>query len=179
MDKLVTAEEFANFPEPADGSSEELLRGEVIRSPIPSWLHGGAKVAVGALLFGFVRQRKLGWVTMSAGVVIERNPDSVFGPDVWFYSRDRSPVPPDGWLEGPPDLVVEVLSPEDQRPQMQEKFMTYVKNGVRLLWLVDPEVRTATVYTGSMHGIVLDESETITGGDVLPEFSCKVAEFFE
>ena len=55
----------------------------------------------------------------------------------------------------------------------------YVKNGVKLVWLVDPEFRSVTVYSGSLRGTELDESETITGGDVLPEFMCKVAEFFE
>lgn len=54
-----------------------------------------------------------------------------------------------------------------------------MKSGVKLVWLVDPELRTVTVYAGSPRGTELDESETITGGDVLPEFSCKVAEFFE
>ncbi len=62
---------------------------------------------------------------------------------------------------------------------MHEKIKDYVKNGVKLVWLVDPEVKTVTVYAGSLRGTELDESEMITGGDVLPDFTCKVAEFFE
>ena len=110
---------------------------------------------------------------------MERDPDSVFGPDIAFLSISRFPTPPEGYLEIPPDLVVEVLSPDDRRKHVREKIKDYVKNGVKLVWLVDPEMRTVTVYAGSLRGTELDESETITGGDVLPEFTCKVAEFFE
>ena len=179
LNKLVTAEEFANFPEPADGSKEELLRGEVITMPPPKGRHGVIQALIAYLLLSVVRQRKLGWVTTESGVVIERDPDSVFGPDVAFYSIVRHPSRPEGYAETPPDLVVEVLSPDDRRKHVREKIKDYVKNGVKLVWLVDPEFRTVTVYAGSLRGTELDESETITGGDVLPEFSCKVAEFFE
>ena len=131
------------------------------------------------LLLSVVRPRKLGWVTTESGVVIERDPDSVFGPDVAFCSIARHPTRPEGYYEIPPDLVVEVLSPDDRRKHVREKIKDYLKNGVKLVWLVDPEVRTVTVYAGSLRGAELDETETITGGDVLPEFTCRVADFFE
>jgi len=110
---------------------------------------------------------------------MERDPDTVFGPDVAFCSIARHPERPEGYLEIPPDLVVEVLSPDDRRKKVREKIKDYVKGGVKLVWLVDPEVKTVTVYAGSLRGTELDEMETITGGEVLPEFTCKVAEFFE
>ena len=168
MPAAITVEEFAAMPQSLDGWKEELHRGEVIRTPIAKCLHGGVQATSGFLLLGAVRPRKLGWVTIGSGVVIERNPDSVFGPDVFFCSNKHHPVRPDGWLDSPPDLVVEVLSPDDA--WTCEKIEVYVKNGVKLVWLVDPEVRTVTVYAGSLRGTELDESETITGGDVLPEF---------
>ena len=179
LNKLVTAEEFANFPEPIDGSKEELLRGEVITMPPPKGRHGGVQALIAHLLLSFVRPRRLGWVRTESGVVIERDPDSVFGPDVAFFSIAKHPVPPEGYVEIPADLVVEVRSPDDRSKHVRQKIKDYVKNGVKLVWLVDPEVRTVTVYAGSLRGTELDESETITGGDVLPDFSCKVAEFFE
>lgn len=187
LNKLVTAEEFAAYPEPLDGSKQELLRGEVITisrgeeyaMPPPKGRHGAIQALIAYLLLGVVRPRKLGWVTTESGVVIERDPDSVLGPDVAFYTIARHPNRPEGYFEIPPDLVVEVLSPDDRRKHVREKIKDYVKNGVKLVWLVDPEMRTVTVYAGSLRGTELDEAETITGGDVLPEFSCKVAEFFE
>lgn len=170
LDKLLTAEEFAARPEPLDGSKEELLRGEVITMPPPKYRHGLIQLQIGYLLKCFVIPRKLGWVVVESGMVIERDPDSVFGPDVAFTSIERHPNRPEGYLEIPPDLVVEVLSPDDRRKHVREKIKD---------WLVDPEMRTVTVYAGSLRGTEIDEAETITGGDVLPEFTCKVAEFFE
>jgi len=179
MDKLLSAEDFAARPEPLDGSKEELLRGEVITMPPPQGLHGGTQALIAHLLLSVIRPRKLGWVRTESGVVIEREPDSVFGPDVAFFSISKHPTPPEGYVETPADIVVEVRSPEDRPKHVRKKIKDYVKNGVKLVWLVDPEERTATVYAGSLRGTELDESETITGGDVLPEFSCKVADFFE
>lgn len=179
VQKLLTAEEFAALPEPPDGSKEELLRGEVITMPVSNSRHGLVQAQIAYLLHDAVRSCKIGWVTIGSGVVIERDPDTVFGPDVSFFSIARYPNRPEGYFEIPPDLVVEVLSPDDRRKNVREKIKDYVKSGVKLVWLVDPEVRTVTVYAGSLRGTELDETETITGGEVLPEFSCKVAEFFE
>jgi Uma2 family endonuclease len=147
--------------------------------PPPKGRHGAVQALIAHLLLNVVRPRKSGWITTESGVVIERDPDTVFGPDVSFYSIARHPKRPEGYFEIPPDLVVEVLSPDDRRKNVREKIKDYVKSGVKLVWLVDPEVKTVTVYAGSLRGTELDEIETITGGDVLPEFACKVAEFFE
>ena len=179
MNKLMTAEEFGARPEPLDGSKEELWHGEVFKMPPPQGRHGGVQALIAHLLLSVVRPRKLGWVRTESGVVIERDPDSVFGPDVSFFSIAKHPTLPEGYVDVPADLVVEVRSPDDRSKHVRQKIKDYVKGGVKLVWLVDPEERTATVYVGSLRGTELDESDTITGGDVLPEFSCKVAEFFE
>ena len=85
----LTAEEFATLPQTLDGSKEELHRGELIRTPIAKGLHGHVQATTAYLLYGVVRPRKLGWVTIGSGVVIQRNPDSVFAPDVSFTSIGR------------------------------------------------------------------------------------------
>lgn len=179
LSKSLTIEEFRKLPEPLDGSREELLRGEVIAMPPPQSRHGLIQLQIGFLLKSVIGPKNLGWVMTETGVVIERDPDSLFGPDVVFWSVKRVPVRPETSIEIPPDLVVEVLSPDDRKAAVREKIRDYLKSGVRLVWLVDPDVRTVTVYAGSMRGTELDESETITGGDVLPEFTCTVAQFFE
>lgn len=175
----VTIAEFMRKPDPADGSREELVRGEVITMPPPQGRHGLVQVQIAYLLKCVVAPRKLGWVTAETGVILERDPDTVRGPDVAYCSVARHPSRPEGYYEIPPDLVVEVLSPDDRKKDVREKIKEYVTNGVKLVWLVDPEIRTVTIYAGSLRGTELDENETITGGEVLPEFSCKVAEFFE
>src|SRR5687767_12437835 len=127
LDKLVTAGEFAKYPEPLDGSQEELLRGEVIVMPPPKGRHGLIQVQIAYLLKCVVTPKKLGWVTVESGVVVERDPDSVFGPDVAFWSIARHPNRPEGYFEIPADLVVEVLSPDDRRKHVREKIKGYVK----------------------------------------------------
>jgi len=179
LNKFVTIDEFAAFPEPADGSKEELLRGEVIVRPPPQNAHGWIQLQIGFLLKLFVKPKKLGWVMTETGFILERDPDTLLGPDVVYWNiRDQS-VRPVKYSEVAPDLVVEVLSPDDRKKAIREKIKAYVRCGVKLVWVVDPEVRTTTVYAGSMQGTEFDENGTLSGGDVLPGFSCKVAEFFE
>jgi len=179
--KLITAEEFAAMEEPADGSKQELVKGEIVTMPPPKGRHGYVQGEIYARLWNVVKPNKLGWVVVESGVVLERDPDTVRGPDVSFYSISRHPSPPDDYFEIPPDLAVEVLSPDDRRREVLEKIREYTANGVRLVWLINPdlEVRTVTIYRGNQPGIILEETDTITGDDVLPEFSCKVLEFFQ
>ena len=109
---------------------------------------------------------------------MERTPDTVRGPDVAFWSIARQPTMPEGYFEIPPDIAVEVLSPSDRSKDVRAKIREYVFYSVPLVWLVDPETRTVTVYRGSMRGTELDEADDLDGGDVLPGFTCKVSDFF-
>jgi Uma2 family endonuclease len=174
----ITAEEFAKMPDPPDGSRLELVRGEVIVMPPPKGKHGIVCSEVAWVLKNFIKARKLGWVTTNdTGVVLEKEPDTVRGPDVAFWSMTRQPEQPEGYFI-PPDLAVEVQSPDDRRKDLRAKIKEYLFYSVPLIWLVDPETRTVTVYEGSMRGTELDESDTLDGGDVLPGFSCKVSDLF-
>jgi Uma2 family endonuclease len=172
----MTAEEFAARPVPTDGTREELVRGKVVRMPPPQGRHGYISLNIGGEIRTHARKHRLGWAVVESGVILARGPDTVRGPDVSFYSIERHPEPPDRYFEIPPDLAVEVLSPDDRRSKVREKIREYIAKGVKLVWLVDPEARTITTYAGSLRGTELDESETIDGGDVLPGFSCPIAD---
>ena len=100
--------------------------------------------------------------------------DTLRGPDVAFWSIARQPEQPEDYFLIPPDIAVEVQSPDDRRKDLRAKIKEYLFYSVPLIWLVDPETRTVTVYQGSMRGIELDESDTLDGGNVLPGFSCKL-----
>jgi len=177
--KLITAEGFAQMSDPADGSKMELVRGEVVLMPPPKGRHGIVCGKVARLVGNYIDARKLGWLTCNdSGVILEREPDTVRGPDVAFWSIVRQPDVPDGYFEIPPDLAVEVLSPDDRRARVREKIREYISNGVKLVWLVDPESRAVTVYAGSIRGTEFDTADTLDGGDVLPGFSCLVSELF-
>ena len=176
----LTADEFFRLPEPADGSKQELVRGEVVTMPPPGFRHGEVQLAVASLLRAFARQNKLGRVTVESGVITEEDPDTVRGPDVAFWGNEALPPgqSPVGYADAPADMVVEVLSPSDSRRRVALKVAEYLASGSRLVWVVDPEDRNVTVYREAAEGRILWEDATITGEDVLPGFACRVAEFF-
>ena len=176
--RLITAEEFGRMAEPIDGSKQELVKGEIEEMPPPKARHGMVQLEIGTLLRNFVKPRKLGWVVTESGTILERDPDTVRGPDVSFYSISRQPLPPEDYFEIPPDLVVEVLSPDDRRKKVRAKIAEYLTSGVRLVWLVDPEAHTVMVYCGNTRGVEYAENDTLDGGDVLPGFTCPVADVF-
>ena len=82
------------------------------------------------------------------------------------------------FLELAPDLAVEVVSPSDSANEIQEKVNEYLDVGVRLIWVVYPIQHTVTVYAADRAGRLLNEADTLDGGDVLPGFSLAVADIF-
>ncbi len=89
---LITLSEFEKMPNPDDGSILELVRGEIVVVPPPKGKHGIVCQRMGRFLGNFVDPQKLGWVTTNdAGVLLERDPDTVRGPDVAFWSIKRQP----------------------------------------------------------------------------------------
>jgi Uma2 family endonuclease len=179
--KLITADEFFRMPDPPDGSKQELVKGVVITMPPPGFRHGDVQVNIAIALKTFLRGHRVGRVTVESGVRTDRGPDSVRGPDVAFWSVDRLPLDqtPVGYPQVAADLCVEVRSPSDSMRDLRAKAREYLRNNVRMVWIVDPDDQTVTVYRQPGEGRVFSEDATITGEDVLPEFSCRVAEFFE
>jgi Uma2 family endonuclease len=88
---LLTAEEFFDLPDPGDGSKQELFRGEVVTMPGPGIRHGEVQLQVGFLLKSFLKSNPIGRAMTESGAVTERDPDTVRGPDVSFYSAERFP----------------------------------------------------------------------------------------
>jgi Uma2 family endonuclease len=177
--KLLTAEEFRQLPDPADGTQQELIQGVVFTMPPPGGRHGECCSEINRQLANHVKQNKLGKVTSNdSGFIGERDPDSVFGPDVAFWNKDRLPEMPEGYIEIPPDLAVEVVSPNDFSSRLQKRVISFLKAGVKMIWLVDPELRIVTVYRALDQSRILEENDTLSGDEVVPGFSCKVAELF-
>jgi Uma2 family endonuclease len=178
--KTLTVEEYAALPAPADGSQTELVRGEVVTVSPPSFVHGWVQVQVCFAVESYARATKSGRVTVECGVLTELGPDTVRGPDVAFWSFTRLPLDqtPVVFANLAPDLVAEVVSPSNTRKQIAAKVREFFSRGVRLIWVVDPDERTVTIYRKPGDGQVLWEDATLSGGDVLPGFSCAVSEFF-
>ena len=117
---------------------------------------------------------------MEGGFTVRRQPDKVFAPDLHFVSKDR--LAKEGITEKfadyPPDLAVEVLSPEDTASEILRKIEEYLAAGVALAWVVDPATRTVTVYRSLRDIQILSAKQELDGGEVLPGFRARVAEIF-
>ncbi len=175
--KLMSADEFSKLPEPLDGSKQELVRGVVVTMPPPGGLHGVCCSKVDRRIGVFVENEKLGNVASNdTGFKTADNPDSVRGPDVAYWSYERLPEVPVGYIDVAPDLAVEVLSPSNTWKQIRAKLVEYFDRGVRMVWVVSPEDRTVTIYRSPDEGRVLHENATLSGDDVLPDFTCRVSE---
>jgi Uma2 family endonuclease len=176
--RLLTAEEFALLPNPDDDSHQELDRGVVVTTPPCDCYHGLCCNEINGRLYSHIRTHNLGHLAINnSGVILERNPDTVRGPDVAFWSRERMPEPVrKGWTDLPPDLVVEVLSPSDVFTTVQRKVQHYLRAGVKLVWVAVPEDRSVAVCRMGREQILLSNGETLGGEDVLPGFTCLVGE---
>ena len=132
------------------------------------------------LLTQFVRPRNLGIVTGADGTV-ELMAGLVRIPDVAYIAWDR--IPGDSWPEEPipdlvPNLAVEVLSRSNTPGEMRLKREDYFSTGVELVWEVDVEARTVTVWTSETESTKLKGRATLDGGDVLPGLRLTLTRLF-
>ncbi|ABU57794.1 Uma2 family endonuclease [Roseiflexus castenholzii] len=175
----ITAEDLAQM---SFGEQRvELVRGEVITMAPAGADHGEMAMTLGALIYTFVRERRLGVVyAAETGFILARNPDTVRAPDVAFVASERAAQQRgrSGFFEGPPDLAVEVVSPGDTAEDVEAKVLDYLEAGARMVWIVRPRTRTVTVYHSLRAVQVLRPGDLLDGGDVLPGFAVPVATLF-
>ncbi len=177
---LLTADEYLRLPDL--GRPTELVRGRIISMNMPGARHGFVCARIAFALMSFNEQHKLGRVLANdSGVVTTRDPDSVRGPDVAFYSYDRLPpgeVTP-GYPTQPPELVFEVLSPSDRYNELQEKAIEYLSAGVRCVVIADPSSETVVLYHPERSPQTLGKSDAFEVAEILPGFSVSIRRFFE
>ena len=166
-------------PENADRRFE-LDRGEVVEMPSPGEAHAMVCWFVIAVLTDYVRARKAGQVlTNDCGLIVRRGPDTVRGPDVMLFLESRTlDQAGRGHVDRVPPLVVEVFSPSDKPGKLPSRVGQYHLRGVPLVWVVFPEERTVNVYRPDEFPKVFEESDELTGHNVLPDFRCRVADLF-
>ena len=177
--RLLTAEELLELT--ANGFCGELVQGELVELMPPGYRHNKIMGLVTYVLMSFALPRSLGTVLPGdTGVVVERGPDTVRAPDVAFYSVEAVGLDDDipGYAELPPDLVVEIRSPGDSLPDMEERALMWLGYGVRLVWVLIPESRSVDIYRPDAEPISLTVDEYLTAEDALPEFRCRVADLF-
>jgi len=115
-------------------------------------------------------------LTCAPGFTLARNPDTVRAPDVAYVSRARWAGPmPHGYGEFAPDLAVEIQSPHDRPGAVLVKVGDWLNAGTLMVWVIDPIRRTVAVYGADGSHALLDDVESLDGGDVLPGFTYAVA----
>ena len=170
----LTLDQFLKLPETKP--AREYVDGEVLKKPMPTGWHGLVQGLLSLVVNLFLRRQPVGF----AGSEIR----CIFGPP----GRERAYVPDfifiaaggadrvltNGPVRHAPDLAVEILSPDDRPGRVQRKIRFYLANGVRLVWVVDPEARSVTVWTPASSSRTLSEDDTLDGADVLPGFAVVV-----
>lgn len=182
----LTAEELARLPE--DGWMYELVEGRLVRMPPAGFEHGEFESDLGGSMRSYARQYGLGGVsTGEPGFILSGlgEPDTVLAPDIAFVQADRLPPPGSrerrGFLRLAPDLVVEVASPDQSRPEMAAKVVLWLKAGVRVVWVIWPARGVVDVWRpGKVAPVAtLTSEQHLDGLDVVPGFTYRVGRLFE
>lgn len=168
IERTYTLEEYERLHEP-DEYRSEMVHGMLVREPPLGMRHGRTQTLLARHLDRFVEEHGLGIVATEVGVVIDERGPTVRGSDVLFISHERLAGPlPDGFLRVAPDLAVEIVSPSNTASEIQQKVLEYLAAGSRMVWVVDPRSRTATVFRSRHDAEIVEEGEVLDGGDVLP-----------
>ena len=185
-----TGMSLADFIEQYNQQPFEMVHGEIrALSPNVSG-HQWVSRTLFRLLDTYLRQSKLGELVWETPFVLQDEPDWVTGsrtPDLAFFTRERwtayvAAVP--DWRGKPlilvPDLVVEIVSPNDRYSEIQDKIDGYFGDGVQIAWVIDPQRRRVAIHrSDSDQQTMLRETGTLTGGDLMPGFSVSVRTLFE
>jgi len=171
----MTVEEFMNLDDD-DRYRHELIKGELLTMPSPKPLHGRVVTNLVILLGLHVRANRLGVIYAESGYHIERDPDTVLGPDVSFVTQDRVESE-DSYYASPPDLAIEVLSPSDRKGYVERKLAIWLETGTQSVWLVNPKRRTVEVISSLNNRRMLHEDDELVD-DTVPGFRVKVSEIF-
>jgi len=155
----------------------ELVRGVLVVREPAGYRHGEVAARLGKVLMDHGDRHDLGQVLAAeTGFKLATDPDTVRAPDVAFVSHARIPDPsPTGFAALAPDLVVEVLSPDERPGEVLSKVGDWLSAGCALVWVVDPIRRLTRVYRadGSQSNVAADG--TLDGEGVLPGFACPLA----
>ena len=167
----------------SQGVRGELIRGVLCETMAAGVEHGTiAIMTLGPVISQYVRSRRLGRVIGSdSGVWLARDPDTVREPDIAYISAERLPldVRITGYLEVVPELVVEIISPSDTQREVNDKTRMWLSYGVSIVWEIYPADRAVMLHRSDGSSIILNEDDTLDGGDVLPEFGCPVRDIFD
>lgn len=178
---LMSAEQYIALPNAFDGPTE-LVKGELVMMPPPRPRHGEICSQINYLLRKYLEEHPVGRVvTNDSGMITQRGPDTVRGPDVAYYSYERVPKGPlpAGLLPVAPELVFEVRSPGDRWSDLHTKVAEYLNVDVKTVCVLDEGARTVHVFHSDREPQVLTSADDLTVPEILADFRVRVEQFFE
>jgi Uma2 family endonuclease len=182
--KLMTHEEFEALPE--NGVERMILKGVLWEKPMtrrnPD--HSSVEAELARQLGNWVKQqpRPRGRVySGEVGFRLREDPISNVGIDVAYISPELAGATPRGAgvIKGVPILAAEILSPSDKHEEIAAKVAEYLEVGVTVVWLLDPDFRTVSVYRRDEEPEMFNRLQELTCEPHLPGFKVAVAELFE
>lgn len=175
-----TDEAFLHLP---DGDRHyQILDGKLVDMGNSGALHGYICSTLIVLLGGYIRDHKLGAV-FDSSTAFKMASGNKRSPDIAFFTKERLrgvyPLP-SSYLDGAPDLAVEVLSPGNTVAEIDDKLAEYFANSCRLVWIIHPIQRYVLVYRNAQQPeYFLKDSDPLTGEDVVPGFEVNVGTLLE
>jgi Uma2 family endonuclease len=178
--KIWTDEEFMALSR--DGHRYEIVNGELIDMGNSGAKHGYITVVLSSALFNIVTSKRLG-VLFDSSTAFKMKNGNKRSPDISFFAKERlqglSELP-DGFLEGAPDLSIEVLSPTNTIEEIETKIVEYFENDARLVWVINPRSHYILTYRSAQEpDRLLKSSDSLDGEDVVPGFTFPVADLFQ
>lgn len=174
----MTAEELFEW---VNGRRGELIKGEFIEMSPSGGTHGKLSSKIARILGNFIEENNLGEsFGAETGFVLFWNPDTVRAPDFAYIAKERLPQIKefDKFISIPPDLAVEIISPNDRWPDVEDKIADYFAAGVKLVWIINPKPQTVQVYRSPSQSSLLSGSDVLQGDNILPGFSIPVERIF-
>jgi Uma2 family endonuclease len=172
----MTLEEFLAMPDTEPAS--EFACGEAVQKPMPDNAHAILQPYLWMLIYQFLSQARLGRVRTEWRCIFgPPKRRRAYVPDVVYVSFERMP-PGDTrvnrYVRTAPDLIVEVLSPDQPVARFTAKIQFYLRHGVRMVWVVNPQDETIMMFQPGEDDVTLRVGDTLDGGDVLPGFTAGV-----
>ena len=170
------------FALPADGNRYELIEGALRMMSPAGNEHGNVAMTIGASLYNHVKKNNLGKVyAAETGFLIASNPDTVRAPDAAFVSSDRlnSTELTPGYLSLAPDLIVEVVSPNDVFSDVEDKVAQWLNAGSQIVVIANPKDKTLRIYRDLTSIQVLKSGDQFESGAVCSNWIIKVDDVFE
>ena len=177
--KVWTDEEFMAL---SDRGRYEIINGKLIDMGNSGAKHGYVCSLLVMALMNYILPKKLG-IILDSSTAFKMKSGNKRSPDISFFAKERLQgleELPTGFLEGAPDLTIEVLSPGHPIEEIDDKLVEYFENGARLVWVINPNQHYVLVYRSAQEpDRLLKSIDSLDGEDIIPGFGFPLADLFQ